>query len=84
MKVDEINALDGLFTKALKILELISKSEVLIYFVGLVALLIFIYAFTRMILDFKSGKRVDDALDKNNQMLGEVRNALMAFVTRNN
>ena len=84
MNPDEIKALDNLFSKAITILELISKSELLIYFVAFVVFLVFVFTFTRLILEFNSASRVDKVIDKNSEMLGEVRNALQAFVLRNN
>ena len=65
-----VNAINVLFTT-------IAENEPLIYLFGGIVILMFIYSFTRMILDFFGSKRVDSVISENSKALGEVHSVLL-------
>lgn len=65
-----INAINDLFTT-------IAENELLIYLLGGIVILMFVYSFTRMILDFFGSRRVDNVISENSRALGEVHSVLL-------
>lgn len=66
----------------IKALSIIADNAQALYVVVAIFVLVFVYGFTKMILDYRSDSRNNNVIEENSRVLGKVEAVLTQLVTK--